>query len=398
MITLQQIKEKTLPTVSRGYDIDETNAFISEIVHSYETVMAENKELYRKMEILAAKIEEYRDEEDSIKSVLLTAQKTADKLTKSAKEKAEEIIAESTESAQQAVLDAKEKAEKLVSEARDYAASFTKEKTEAANEIIGEAEKKANDAISGAKIVAKDILEQVKEVSGQLVSKAKEEKEYHESLISSLKDESNVFKLNLMALYETQLRKLRSAAEGVPEAEGKADTEEKLSAVQNEISSIFSEMKDIEDLVQIKLEKAQEEAQDAAEAEEEVQHEEAEEIEEANEIEEENPQEANDFELKEIGDEVLTTENAEKIEEVDVNSAIDAFSNTNETAQEEAPAEPVAEEETAEADGELPFESFFNVKNAPARTDEKISLIPPDDYVSEEEENHRGFFKKKKKK
>ena len=30
-------------------------------------------------------------------------------------------------------------------------------------------------------------------------------------------------------------------------------------------------------------------------------------------------------------------------------------------------------------DGQLPFESFFNVKSEVVRTDEKISLIPPDE-------------------
>lgn len=87
MITPNDIKDKILSTASHGYNVDETNAFLDEIAESYSAIYAENKELYRKMEILASKIEEYREEEDSIKSTLITAQKAADQLTKGTKER-----------------------------------------------------------------------------------------------------------------------------------------------------------------------------------------------------------------------------------------------------------------------------------------------------------------------
>ena len=60
---------------SGGYDKEEVNALLAQIVESYQAVYDENKELYRKMEILAGKIEEYRNEEDSIKTALITAPK-----------------------------------------------------------------------------------------------------------------------------------------------------------------------------------------------------------------------------------------------------------------------------------------------------------------------------------
>lgn len=110
MITPSQIREKNLSTVqSGGYDKEEVNALLAQIVESYQAVYDENKELYRKMEILAGKIEEYRSEEDSIKTALITAQKMADRIAKDAKEKAEEKLSESAATAQQTVTDAKEK-------------------------------------------------------------------------------------------------------------------------------------------------------------------------------------------------------------------------------------------------------------------------------------------------
>ena len=143
MITPSQIKEKVLSTASHGYDIDETNAFLQQIEESFSAIYDENKELYRKMEILASKIEEYRAEEDSIKDTLLTAQKAASKVEKEAKEKSEQLLADSAKTVQNTVMDAKTKAEKIISEARDYAAGITKEKADAAEAILSEANEKA---------------------------------------------------------------------------------------------------------------------------------------------------------------------------------------------------------------------------------------------------------------
>ena len=61
MITPRQIREKKISTVERdGYDRNEVNELLVDIIESYEAVCEENKELYRKMEILANRIEEYR--------------------------------------------------------------------------------------------------------------------------------------------------------------------------------------------------------------------------------------------------------------------------------------------------------------------------------------------------
>ncbi|MCD7723298.1 MAG: hypothetical protein LUH82_05050, partial [Clostridiales bacterium] len=69
------------------------------------------------------------------------------------------------------------------------------------------------------------------------------------------------------------------------------------------------------------------------------------------------------------------------------------------SAEDETPAAPEIAPPAAQKDEEsaspLPFESFFNVNHGGEQTNEKISLIAPD----EEEDDalkFRGFFKKKK--
>lgn len=390
MITPSQIREKNLSTVQNGgYDKDEVNELLADVVESYEAVYNENKELYRKMEILANKIEEYRSEEDSIKTALITAQKMADRITKEAKEKAEEKLTESAATAQQTVMDAKEKADKMISEARTYVSDFTKEKQTAAESIINEAEGKANEAIDGAKLVAQNILNQAKQLSDELVTKAKAEKEYHETLVSKLKSESDGFKNSLMSLYQTQMEHLREMVELKPEVE---EDNEKIKAVESEMNQIIS---DIDEINKLQSQPAAEEpaAQD-----------------EKQEADEDNT--SSDETVDEIIDEIEEAESTrETVSKDEVDSALNAFStdeitplDENATYISEIDEEPEmekvepAEDSLFEQEGEaMPFENYFNVKKEDVRTDETISLIPPEEEDEEEDSSRfKGFFKKKK--
>lgn len=390
MITPSQIREKNLSTVQNGgYDKDEVNELLADVVESYEAVYNENKELYRKMEILANKIEEYRSEEDSIKTALITAQKMADRITKEAKEKAEEKLTESAATAQQTVMDAKEKADKMISEARTYVSDFTKEKQTAAESIINEAEGKANEAIDGAKLVAQNILNQAKQLSDELVTKAKAEKEYHETLVSKLKSESDGFKNSLMSLYQTQMEHLREMVELKPEVE---EDNEKIKAVESEMNQIIS---DIDEINKLQSQPAADEpaAQD-----------------EKQEADEDNT--SSDETVDEIIDEIEEAESTrETVSKDEVDSALNAFStdeitplDENATYISEIDEEPEmekvepAEDSLFEQEGEaMPFENYFNVKKEDVRTDETISLIPPEEEDEEEDSSRfKGFFKKKK--
>lgn len=410
MITPAQIREKVLSKAQYGYDIDETNAFIKEIEESFTAIYDENKELYRKMEILAKKIEEYREEEDSIKDTLLTAQKAASEVKKKAREKADDLLAESARTVQTTVTDAKEKAEKIVSDAREYAAKLTKEKTEAAGEILSEAKEKAKKETADAKADSSALLEEAKAISEQLISKAKEEKEHYGNLAQSLKAEAEAFKGRLASLYKDQLDRLSDMAH-YDEAKSDEKLEEAIEEADQEFEAVSAKAADMQQSIEKpeapaeKIEEAEEEANEAAEETEETASEEAPINEEENEAaasadefvdintktaDEPTPSEV-EYELEETEPENAAEEAKpeapeEDEEPADVHSAVAAFSQDNS-----------APEEKQE---HLPFEDFFHVKpEGQYRTNEKISLIPPDEDDDDEEESSKfkGFFKKKKK-
>lgn len=415
MITPSQIREKKISTVeSGGYDRDEVNELLLDIIESYEAIFDENKELYRKMEVLANRIEEYRADEDSIKTALITAQKMASQVTREAKEKADKSLADSAASAQQTVVDAKEKADKIIGEAREYVAGLTKEKAQAADEIVSEAQKKANEAIDSARVVAGNALSQARKLAGEIVNKAKAEKDYHSKIVSKLRDESKDFRATLVGLYEAQLDKLKDM---VSEPDTFEKDSESIEELEKELNTL---MENIAEVVgdEAEPETAEEPEQDAA-AEETVETADEDEIEENGEEEVSEVEEIEEIsddaeeqsvlsemdEVDEIIDELESSDTYaplreaedEPVSEEEVSNAIDAFTADEITPIEEgAKTIPVIEDEP-EFESAMPFENYFNVKKENERTNETISLIPPDDDEEEDEGSRfKGFFKKKK--
>ena len=109
MLTIDEIKDVKFRT-GRGqsfYRAEDVDAFIDEVVETFEHKNNEKAELVHKMDILATRIEQYRSDEETVRNALLSAQKVADTTLKDANEQAEAIISE-----------AKEKSDKLIREAQ----------------------------------------------------------------------------------------------------------------------------------------------------------------------------------------------------------------------------------------------------------------------------------------
>ena len=423
MITPSQIREKKISTVeSGGYDRDEVNELLLDIIESYEAVFAENKELYRKMEVLANRIEEYRADEDSIKTALITAQKMASQVTREAQDKADKALSDSAASAQQTVVDAKEKADKIIGEAREYVANLTKEKAQVADEIVLEAQQKANDAIDSAKVVAGNALTQAKKLAAEIVNKAKAEKDYHSQIVSKLKNESTDFKATLVKLYEAQLEKLKDLAQTPAEFETQdeelAQLEKELNTLMDNITEVVGDtvQPDAEQEPEVIEESAEEPAEQTAEAYADAQNNEDEDepaYDAADETEDSDEDEIGELddiddevdEVDEIIDELEMSEtyaplHEEIIEpptEEEVSNALDAFSADEITPiDESASSIPVIEDEP-EFESTMPFEEYFKVDRSVENTDETLSLIPPDDEDEDDgATKFKGFFKKKK--
>ena len=99
MISASDIRERKFEKAAFGYKQEEIDDFLAELISEFEELDAERENLHSKIQILADKVREYRQDEDALKDALLGAQKQGHKVVAEAQEKADEIIAQAEEKA-----------------------------------------------------------------------------------------------------------------------------------------------------------------------------------------------------------------------------------------------------------------------------------------------------------
>ncbi len=130
MMKPSSIKSKTFETEKNGYSQSAVDSFLSEVANDYAELMAANQESEDKIMRLVEKINEYREDEDALKTVLLSAQKEANKIVAEAKTKAKDMI-ESAKSEQMKLAEqSAAECEKIVRDHKERCAQLIKENTE----------------------------------------------------------------------------------------------------------------------------------------------------------------------------------------------------------------------------------------------------------------------------
>lgn len=94
MLSVKEIRETKFSKAMGGYKQEEVDVLLDKIENDYEHFERIIKELGAKVQELTVQIQEHKNSEDSIQSVLLSAQKLADNIVNEAKEKSEQIVAE----------------------------------------------------------------------------------------------------------------------------------------------------------------------------------------------------------------------------------------------------------------------------------------------------------------
>lgn len=163
-----------------GYKTEEVDEFLREISSEYAQLQKEKNELERKLEVLADKIREYRDDEDALKDALLMAQKQGNQIISDSKAAAEKLQKETDEAIAKQLAEAKAKAEKMIKDADDYAKRMTKESNERADKLVKDARAKADEI--------HDIMQRQTEIQQTVLQKTrKEADEYRNRIISAYK-------------------------------------------------------------------------------------------------------------------------------------------------------------------------------------------------------------------
>lgn len=184
---VRDIKEKKFGKGLNGYKMEEVDDFLEEMAAEFVNLKKLNEEQEKKMEVLADKIREYRNDEDSIKEAILGAQKQSTSVLAAAKEKSETMISE-----------AKEKSEKMIKDAEDR----VKEKDEYAKKLVDDANAEKT------KIVA-----ECERKSAEIKAEMEAEIKKQESILAKTRDESKAFIERLLTSYKEHIEYINSIPE-----------------------------------------------------------------------------------------------------------------------------------------------------------------------------------------
>ena len=93
MFTPQQIEQISFAKQTfGGYDMQSVDEFLEPLTEDYITLYKENALLKSKMRVLVNKLEEYRQNEASMKDAIVNAQKTCDLMVKEAEDKCKQML------------------------------------------------------------------------------------------------------------------------------------------------------------------------------------------------------------------------------------------------------------------------------------------------------------------
>lgn len=187
MYTAESIREvEFTKTGMSGVKSSEVYTFVDEVANDFEALSKQNEELIEKLKVLADCIEEYRKNEDTVKTAILTAQKTADRVLADANERASAILEEKTKAAQEAEKTANQTAQKLITDAQNKS-----------REMLDDATMRSKNMLSQAQEDAKKKQSEIDKMIGQQML-----------TYNYIKDEVKAFKERIVESYKVHLDSL----------------------------------------------------------------------------------------------------------------------------------------------------------------------------------------------
>ncbi|WP_440895220.1 DivIVA domain-containing protein [Amphibacillus sp. Q70] len=112
-LTPLDIHNKEFTRGLRGYDQDEVNDFLDQVIKDFELVIREKKELKREVEDLQEKLGHFTNIEETLNKSILIAQQTAEELKGNATKESTLIIREAEKNADRIINEALEKSRRI---------------------------------------------------------------------------------------------------------------------------------------------------------------------------------------------------------------------------------------------------------------------------------------------
>ncbi len=250
MLTTDQILNAMFTPISRGaYSAEEVDAFLKTVAESYEQALQDNKELIKKISILADKIESYRSDEEAIKLALLDARRLAETIGKEAGEKADAVVADAQAKSKTIIDDATAQSNQMVEEARERAKEIVDNARVAVTSLTDRAQNETEQAITAAQQKATEIVLKAEAQGKEIIGRSKADFEYYSCELERIVKETEAYKATAEKLCKDQLALLdavklpevtpveRAAVreEVIPEPAEEIAAEEKTAVVEEKV-------------------------------------------------------------------------------------------------------------------------------------------------------------------
>lgn len=151
MMTPQEVKEYSFNRGRLGgYSTSEVDMFVELVTTDYTALYKENAGLKNKLKVLATKLAEYRETEESMRSIVSTARKMADGIVAEAEAKRTQMLAEAD------------------AEVADYRAKLRQEISDAEAQLAAAQNSTRNFVVSVRSLISReaDFLDQISAVKG----------------------------------------------------------------------------------------------------------------------------------------------------------------------------------------------------------------------------------------
>ncbi|MBQ8894092.1 MAG: DivIVA domain-containing protein [Clostridia bacterium] len=216
-------------SVLGGYRRDEVDAFLDEVEADYRKLYNENIELVEKLKVCLAKIEDYKKDEEFLKTAIINAQKLNETTLKEIELREKEMEVSS-----------KAKAAEIIAAAEEHAKA-----------IVLKAERESADAVRAAREQCRQEIEAEQAKSNAEILRIHRETEAEQNKLDHLRSQVAEFKNTIIELYKAHLTSIsklpdfksaeeKSAAQEAPKAE---EPKEEPASVQEEPKTVEPEAK-----------------------------------------------------------------------------------------------------------------------------------------------------------
>lgn len=157
-----------------GYKLEDVDDYLKEVSDEFAALQKSNSELERKLEVLADKIREYREDEEALKDALLIAQKQGNAIVAESKASAEKITKETKEKVEKLLAESKAKSERMINDANDYSSKTRADADAAAEKTINDANNKAAEikaAMDKQQTIQENIIQRTRKEAHEFMDK-----------------------------------------------------------------------------------------------------------------------------------------------------------------------------------------------------------------------------------